>query len=105
MKPTGCVVRGVPELPARVEPGVDHLDTAEARARFLVDGDAAGVIHDLDGAVLMEGYRDAVAETGEGLVNGVVDDLPQAVSVDPMYMAGRLRTASRPSRTSRFLAP
>ena len=62
-----------------MEPGVDHLDTAEARARFLVDGDAAGVIHDLDGAVLMEGYRDAVAETGEGLVNGVVDDLPQAV--------------------------
>ena len=79
MKPTGCVVGGVPELPARVEPGVDHLDAAEARARFLVDGDAAGVIHNLDGAVLVEGYRDAVAETGEGLVDGVVDDLPQTV--------------------------
>jgi hypothetical protein len=37
------------------------------------------------------------AETGERLVDGVVDDLVD--EVEPMYMPGRLRTASSPSRT------
>ncbi len=41
-----------------------------------------------------------------GLVDRVVDDLPEEVvvaareSVPPMYIAGRMRTGSRPSRTS-----
>ena len=48
--------------------------------------------------------RDRVAVPGERLVDGVVDHLVdevvQAASpVEPMYMPGRLRTASRPSRT------
>ena len=41
---------------------------------------------------------------GQRLIDSVVDDLPtQCInpreSVDPMYMPGRLRTASKPSRT------
>ena len=45
-----------------------------------------------------------VAVAGHGLVDGVVDDLPDEVvqaggPVEPMYMPGRFRTGSRPSRT------
>ena len=56
-----------------------------------------------------EDHLDVVADAGQGLVDRVVDDLPEAVheaplSVEPMYMPGRLRTASSPSRTCRWRA-
>ena len=79
MQPTGGVVGGVPKLPSRVKPGVDHLDSAETCTRLLVHGDATGVIYDLYGAVVVEGHLDAVAEPRESLVDCVVDDLPQTV--------------------------
>ena len=52
----------------------------------------------------MEGHLDAVVAAGERLVDGVVDDLVDEVveapePVEPMYMPGRFRTGSRPSRT------
>ena len=67
------------------------------------DGDAAAVVDDLDRSVAVEHDLDAVAVTGRGLVDRVVDQLPHEVGADhrdpvpPMYMPGRLRTASRPS--------
>jgi hypothetical protein len=44
----------------------------------------------------------SMREAGQRLVDGVVDDLEDAVVqaaliVSPMYMSGRLRTPSRPS--------
>ena len=53
---------------------------------------------------------DLVAEPGQRFVDRVVDDLVDEMMqpggpVDPMYMAGRLRTASRPSRTLILSAP
>jgi hypothetical protein len=49
----------------------------------------------------VDGDDDVVAEARERLVDRVVDDLedePVPSEVSPMYMPGRLRTASRPSR-------
>ena len=51
---------------------------------------------------------DLVAVAGQRLVNGVVDDfvdqVVQPVSVvEPIYIAGRSRTASRPSSTLMLL--
>jgi hypothetical protein len=53
---------------------------------------------------------DLIAEAGQRLVDRVVDDFVDEVvqsrrPVEPMYIAGRLRTASRPSRTLILSAP
>jgi hypothetical protein len=65
-----------------------------------VHGDATPVVHDRDGVVEVDRDLDVAAEAGLGLVDRVVDDLVDEV-VQP---AGRLRTASRPSRTLIALA-
>jgi len=62
-----------------VELGEDDLDARETGARFDVDGDAAGAVAHLDAAVGVQHDVDARAVTCEGLVDGVVDDLPDAV--------------------------
>ena len=51
---------------------------------------------------MVEGDLDEAGVTGGGLVDRVVDQLPDrwcrpSAPVPPMYMPGRLRTASRPS--------
>src|SRR5690606_21527484 len=51
----------------------------QAGARLDVDGDPAGAVLHLDAAVGVQDDVDARAVAGEGLVDGVVDDLPQAV--------------------------
>ena len=71
---------------------------------MLVNRDATAVVGDPDTAVGEQGDVDPVAVPGERLVDRVVDDLlhqvvQAALLVEPMYMPGRLRTASRPSRT------
>jgi len=62
-----------------VQLGEDHLDTAELGARLDVDGDATGAVDDVDAAVGLEAYVDLGPEAGQRLVDGIVDDLPQAV--------------------------
>ena len=69
-----------------------------------IGGEAAAVILDLQAAVGAYSDDDVVAIAGQRLVYGVVDDLvyqvmESALIVEPMYMPGRLRTASRPSST------
>jgi hypothetical protein len=76
---TGGVVRPAAELATGVQLGEHHLDTAELRLRLDVDRDAAGLVAHLDRAVGVEHDVDPLAVPGEGLVDGVVDDLPQAV--------------------------
>src|SRR5690606_14635964 len=75
----GCRIRPAAELAARVELREDDLDAAEPRARLDVDGDAAAAIAHLDAAVRVEDDVDPRAVARDGLVDGVVDDLPQAV--------------------------
>jgi hypothetical protein len=46
-------------------------------------GDATAVVDHLDRAVALDGDRDGVAEAGERLVDGVVDDLVDQVVQTP----------------------
>ena len=74
-----------------------------------VDRNAAAVVDDRAAVVGVENHVDVRAVPGQRLVDGVVDDLEHEVveavaAVSPMYIAGRLRTASSPSRTLMSLA-
>ena len=75
----GGGVGAAAELAAGVQLGEDHLDAGQPGARLDVDRDAAAVVAHLDRAVAVQDDLDAVAVAGEGLVDGVVDDLPEAV--------------------------
>lgn len=79
MEAAGGRVRAAAELAAGVQLGHDDLDAGQAGLGLDVDGDAAAVVPDLHGAVLVQDDLDVVAVAAERLVDGVVDDLPQAV--------------------------
>ena len=77
---------------------------------MLIHGDAAAVVDDGHRVVDVDRDVDLIAVAGERLVDRVVDDLVDEVMqagapVEPMYIAGRLRTASSPSRTLILSAP
>ena len=67
------------ELPSGVQLGVDDFDAGKPHARDLVDGDAAAVVPHLHRSVAVEADLDGVRVAFQRLVDGVVDDLPQAV--------------------------
>lgn len=75
----GRVVGGIAELGAGVQFGQYDLHAAQACFRLGVHRDAAAVVGHLDRTVIVQGDGDMVAGTGQRLVHGVVDDLPQAV--------------------------
>jgi len=75
----GRVVGATTELPAGVQLGEDDLDAGQSRPGLDVDRDAPGLVMHRDAAVAGEGDLDLTAEPAEGLVDGIVDDLPQAV--------------------------
>ena len=75
----GCRVRAAAELAAGVQLREDDLDAGETGARLDVDGDAARAVAHLDAAVGVQDDVDAGAVAAERLVDGVVDDLPEAV--------------------------
>ena len=79
MQAAGRRVRAAAELAAGVELREDDLDARETGARLDVDRDAARLVADLDAAVGVEDDVDARAVPAERLVDGVVDDLPEAV--------------------------
>ena len=74
---------GVVELPAGVKLGHDDLRRRDALFAMDVGRDAAAVIGDRARAVGVERDRDLGGVAGQGLVDGVVDDL-----VDHMVQAG-----------------
>ena len=76
---TGHLVAAAAELAAGVQLGEHELDGADALGRVHVGGDAAPVVLDADRAVLHQGDVDGVGVAGEGLVDRVVDDLPDEV--------------------------
>ena len=67
------------ELPAAVELGEGDLDAGHLLLLVDVGGDPAPVVDDADAAVGEEGDVDPAGVAGHGLVDGVVDDLPDAV--------------------------
>jgi hypothetical protein len=75
----GGVVGATAELPAGVQLGEDDLDAREPGAGLDVDRDAAAVVVDLGRPVRVQRHLDAVGDALQGLVDAVVDDLPQAV--------------------------
>ena len=68
----------------------------------------AAVVDHRDRIVFVNGDVDLGAMPGQRLIHGVVDHFVDQVMqpsspVEPMYIAGRRRTASRPSRTLMLL--
>ena len=97
------LVAAAAELTAGVEHGVDDLERGLPRLWLFVGGDAAAVVGDRDGLVGVDDDVDPVADAGHGLVDGVVEDLPDEVvetaGVGRPDVHARRRTACRPSRT------
>ena len=73
------LVGRVIELTAGVQDRHDDLERRDLFDRMLVDGDAAPVVDDRDGVVGVDRHLNLGAETGHGLVDGVVNDLPHQV--------------------------
>ena len=67
------------ELAAGVQDRHDDLDGGLVLGGVLVDGDASTVVDDLDAAVFLDRDLDVVGVAGQGLVDGVVDDLVHQV--------------------------
>ena len=100
----GDLVAVAAELAAGVELREDDRQRGQSLLRHHVDGDARAPVLDGDRVVGMERDLDPVVAARERLVDGVVDDLVDEVveasePVEPMYMPGRSRTGSSPSRT------
>ena len=79
MQTAGRGVGDAAELAARVQLRHDQLDAGQAGLGLDVDRDAAAVVADLHRAVGVQVDVDAGTVTAERLIDGVVDDLPQAV--------------------------
>src|SRR6202042_865392 len=79
----GRGVRPAAELPARVQPGHHQLDAGQLGLRLDVDRDPPAVVTHLGGQVIVQDDLDAGAVAAQGLVHGVVDDLPEAVQHAP----------------------
>ena len=79
METAGNLVDGIAEFAARVQDRVDDPRGRDLLRRMDVHRDAASVVDDRDAAVLPENDVDLVAETGEVLVDTVIEDLPDEV--------------------------
>ena len=88
------VAAAVAELAAGVEHGEHHLGGGLLLLGHRVDRDAAAVVRDGDGVVRMDDDLDLVGLAGQGLVDGVVDDLVDQVM--EAAGAGRADVHARP---------
>ena len=79
MEAAGHLVAVAAELAAAAELGEGDLDAGHLELGVDVGRDAAAVVDDPAAAVGQQGDVDAVAVAGHGLVDGVVDDLPDEV--------------------------
>ena len=75
----GDLVSAAAELAAGVQHGVHDLQRGLARLALDVHGDAAAVVRHADHVPRLDGDLDVVAVAGEGLVDGVIDDLVHQV--------------------------
>ena len=72
-------VRTTTELAARMEFGEHHLDSGELGLGLHVHRDTAAVVGHLHGSIRVKGHRHLRAVAGDGLIDRIVEDLPQAV--------------------------
>lgn len=78
-RPPDAAYEPPPNLPPHVQLGHHDFDTGQAGLGLHVDRDAAAVVPDLDGVVVVKDDLDVIAVAAESLVDRVVDDLPEAV--------------------------
>ena len=90
----GHLVGALVELAAGVEIGEHQLERRDFFFRVHRDGDAAAVVFDGKGAVRMDLDLDALAVTGEGFVDRVVDDLIHAVVEAGLVRIADIHTGS-----------
>ena len=89
MQAAGNLVAAAAKLAAGVEDGENDLKRRHVLALgVLLDGDAAAVVDDGAGSVLIEGYVNLVAKAGKRLIDGVIDNLVDEV----MQALGARRT-------------
>lgn len=110
MQTAGSAIRGIAEFGAGMQLGQHHFHAGELGFRLHVHRNASAIVRHFNGTIVMQGHDDVVAGSRKSLIDGLVDDLPTGsaqalLSVVPMYMPGRLRTASKPSSTVRLSAP
>ena len=87
MQATDGVIRRIAELGTGVQFGQYDLHAGQAGFRFLIHRNASAIVRNFHGTVGVQGDYDIVAEAGQGLIHGVVDDLPQAVH-KPLRVGG-----------------
>ena len=90
----GHLVGALVELTAGVEVGEHELERRDFFFRVHRDRDAAAVVFDGKGAVRMDLDLDALAITGEGFVDRVVDDLIHAVVETRLVRIADIHTRS-----------
>ena len=88
----GEFVAALAVFAAGVKGGEHHLDAGDAVLRMDIDGDAAAVVADADGAVDMDVDQNLGAEVGEMFVDGVVEDLGYAVVEGALIGAADIHT-------------
>ena len=79
MQAAGRGIRPGTELPTGVEARVDQLDPAQAGLGLDVDRHSTAVVAHLHRAIAVQDHLDPIAVPTEGLVDSVIDDLPEAV--------------------------
>ena len=72
-------VRRVTEFRAGMQFGQHHFHTGKFGFRLDVNRDTAAVIGHFHGTVAVQRHNDMIADSRKSLIDGIIDDLPQAV--------------------------
>ena len=101
MQAPGIFVSALPELAAGMQIGQNQFDRRHLEFGMRIDRNTPAIIADGARPIDMDVNLDAIAETRQMLINGIVQHLKDAV-VQPSLvrvaddMPGRFRTASNP---------
>ena len=98
----GVAVGIVAEFAARVQLGKDDLHAGDAHLFVNLHGNAAAVVHDRDGVVLMERDGDLVGIAVCRLVDGVIDDLPEEVVESALSRRADVHARAHANRVQPF---
>lgn len=103
MEAAGDRIAVAAEFPAGMEDSQDDFDSGLADLMHGY-GDTTAIIDDSNAVIFLDRHFDVRTISGQGFVDTVIDDfvdqmMKPRVDVLPMYIPGRLRTASKPSNT------